>query len=93
LAFVTASWKPHALAKPHEGQINLSIGDRVEASVDLDGAPQGTQGKVILSNGFNWLRYRVLFDNGVELGDLDHRHLTPLGKAAKRIAKQAKRAS
>jgi len=85
--------KPHALAKPHEGQINLSIGDRVEASVDLDGAPQGTQGKVILSNGFNWLRYRVLFDNGVELGDLDHRHLTPLGKAAKRIAKQAKRAS
>ena len=90
---MTASWKPHALAKPHEGQINLSIGDRVEASVDLDGAPQGTQGKVILSNGFNWLRYRVLFDNGMELGDLDHRHLTPLGKAAKRIAKQAKRAS
>jgi hypothetical protein len=81
------------LAKPHEGQINLAIGDRVESSVDLDGAPQGTQGKVILSNGFNWLRYRVLFDNGVELGDLDHRHLTPLGKAAKRIAKQAKRAS
>jgi len=90
---VTASWKPHALAKPHEGQINLSNGDRVENTVDLDGVPSGTPGKVILSNGFNWLRYRVLFDNGAELGDLDHRHLAPLGRAAKRIAKLAKRAS
>ena len=25
--------------------------------------------KVLLANGFNWLRYRVLFDNGVEIGD------------------------
>jgi hypothetical protein len=93
LAIVTASWKPHALAKPHDGQINLAIGDRVEALVDLDGVSAGSSGKIILSNGFNWLRYRVLFDNGVELGDLDHRHLKPLGRAAKRIAKQAKRAS
>ncbi|MEY4044103.1 MAG: hypothetical protein RL644_371, partial [Actinomycetota bacterium] len=29
-------WKPHSLANPHEGQINLRIGDTVEASVDLD---------------------------------------------------------
>ena len=26
--------------------------------------PTGTEGKVILANGFNWLRYRVLFANG-----------------------------
>jgi hypothetical protein len=55
--------------------------------------PAGTEGKVILANGFNWLRYRVLFSNGAELGDLDHRHLVPLGRAAKRLAKAARRAA
>lgn len=86
-------WKPHALANPHQGQINLKIGDKVTASVDLDGVPAGTEGKVILANGFNWLRYRVLFVNGQEVGDLDHRTITPIGRAAKRIAKAAKRAA
>jgi hypothetical protein len=47
---------------------------------------------VILANGFNWQRYRVLFVNGVEMGDLDHRHLRPAGRTAKRLAKAAKRA-
>ena len=85
-------WKPHALADPHKGQINLRNGDKVATSVDLDGAPAGTEGKVILSNGFNWLRYRVLFTNGAEIGDLDHWHLTPIGRTAKRLAREAKRA-
>jgi hypothetical protein len=45
-------WKPHALAKPHTGQLDLRMGDRVESTVDLDaGVPVGTQGKVILANG------------------------------------------
>ena len=35
-------WKPHALAKPHQGQINLRIGDRVVATVDLVDVPAGT---------------------------------------------------
>ena len=86
-------WKPHALAKPHAGQINLRIGDRVLAIADLDGVASGTEGKVILANGFSWLRYRVLFVNGVELGDLDHRTIAPTGRSAKRAAKAAKRAS
>jgi hypothetical protein len=85
-------WKPHALANPHEGQINLRRGDKVVTTVDLDGAPQGTEGKVILANGFNWLRYRILFVNGTEIGNLDHRHLEPIGRSAKRLARQAKRA-
>jgi hypothetical protein len=42
---------------------------------------------VLLANGFNWLRYRVQFANGVELGDLDGRHIAPTGRAAKRIRK------
>jgi len=83
-------WKPHALAAPHEGQLNLKIGDKVRATDDLLGVPAGTEGKVILANGFNWQRYRVLFENGGELGDLDHRNLEPIGRTAKRIAKKAK---
>ena len=84
-------WKPHALATPHQGQIDLKIGDRVRNTVELPGVPTGTDGKVILANGFNWQRYRVLFTNGVELGDLDHRHLAPVGRTAKRLSKRAKR--
>ena len=72
-------WKPHALAKPHEGQLDLRTGDRVKATVDLPGIAEGTEGKVMLANGFNWQRYRVRFHDGTELGDLDHRHLAPIG--------------
>ena len=85
-------WKPHALAKPHTGQIDLRAGDKVRATVDLAGVPEGTEGKVILANGFNWFRYRVKFTNGAELGDLDHRNLEPVGRAAKRLAKAADKA-
>jgi hypothetical protein len=90
-------WKPHSLATPHEGQLDLKLGDTVRATVDLPDeeyttVPAGTPGKVILANGFNWQRYRVLFDNGGELGDLDHRHLEPIGKTAKRLARRAARA-
>jgi hypothetical protein len=86
------TWKPHALAKPHADQLHLHNGDWVAATTDLAGVPAGTEGKVVLSNGFNWMRYRVQFTNGVELGDLDHRHLTPARRTAKRAAKAAKRA-
>jgi hypothetical protein len=85
-------WKPHALAKPHDGQLDLRLGDKVRATVDLPGIAEGTTGKVILANGFNWQRYRVLFTDGTELGDLDHRHIEPIGRAAKRLAKAAARA-
>ena len=83
------SWKPHSLAKPAVDQLDLRMKDRVRAIVDLPGVADGTEGKVILANGFNWQRYRVLFSNGEELGDLDQRHIEPVGKAAKRLAKQA----
>ena len=54
--------------------------------------PVGTEGKVILANGFEWLRYRVLFTNGAEVGDLDARSIEPIGRAAKRLAKAAAKA-
>jgi hypothetical protein len=38
---------------------------------DLPGVPAGTKGRVYLIEGFSWTRYRVLFDNGVDVGSLD----------------------
>jgi len=86
-------WKPHSLAKPAADQLDLRMGDKVRAIVDLPNVAEGSLGKVILANGFNWQRYRVLFTNNEELGDLDQRHIEPIGKAAKRLAKQAARAA
>ena len=86
-------WKPHALANPHTDQIDLRMGDRVRAVYDLQGVATGTEGKVILANGFQWQRYRVQFDNGAELGDLDGRQIEPIGRAAKRLAKAAAKAA
>ena len=85
-------WKPHALANPHTDQLDLRMGDKVRAVDDLQGVPTGTSGKVILANGFQWQRYRVQFDNGAELGDLDGRQIEPVGRAAKRLAKAAAKA-
>jgi hypothetical protein len=86
-------WKPHALAKPHADQLDLRIGDHVSATSDLQDVPDGTNGRVLLANGFNWQRYRVLFDNGIELGDLDGRQIAASGKTAKRLAKAANKRS
>jgi len=83
-------WKPHSLAKPHDGQLDLRQGDRVRTIVDLPGVGAGSEGKVILANGFNWQRYRVRFADRTELGDLDQRHIEPIGRAAKRLAKAAR---
>ena len=85
---MTASWKPHSLATPHAGQIDLKNGDKVQLTVERDGLPVGSEGK-----GFNWLRYRVRFANGTEIGDLDHRSIAPVGKTARRLERAAKRAS
>ena len=83
------SWNPHKLASPHEDQLELRMGDKVRSTTEIHGVPVGTEGKVILANGFSWLRYRVLFENGAEVGDLDHRNIEPIGRAAKRLRKAA----
>ena len=45
----------------------------VVAATNLKGVPEGTSGKVMLSNGLDWVRYWVKFENGVEMGSL-HRN-------------------
>lgn len=44
---------------------------KVVAREDLRDVPEGTNGRVILVNGFAWVRYWVRFDNGISLGSLD----------------------
>jgi hypothetical protein len=68
-------WDPHKLAGQPQPRVDLVVGQRCRALVDLPGVPAGTGGKVILADGFAWPRYRVRFDNGVEHGFLDGRHL------------------
>lgn len=46
-------------------------GEKVKNLDDLPGVPAGTVGRVYLVDGFTWTRYRVLFDNGVDIGSLD----------------------
>lgn len=59
--------------------IELKRHDKVRANVDLPGVPAGTPGKVLVVSGVTWRRYRVLFENGVEAGLLDGRHLVRPG--------------
>lgn len=49
--------------------------ERVKAAVDLRDVPEGTEGRVMLSNGVDWIRYWVSFDNGVDMGSLDRSKL------------------
>lgn len=44
--------------------------ERVKAAIDLRDVPEGTEGRVIVSSGIDWVRYWVAFDNGVEMGSL-----------------------
>jgi hypothetical protein len=86
-------WKPHALAHPESDQLDMGLKrklpggfkriQRVIAIRDLDGVPSGTVGRILLANGFNWLRYRVLFENGVELADLTGHDIEPARKSKK----------
>ncbi len=41
----------------------------------MPGVPVGTPGKVLQVGGVSWIRYRVLFENGIEHGLLDGRHI------------------
>jgi hypothetical protein len=57
---------------------------KVAAAQDLPGIPAGTTGRVLLVNGFAWVRYRVQFDNGVERGMLHGEQLMTAADATAR---------
>ena len=60
------------MAKTVDLSTRIRAGAKVRATIDLPGVPQGTHGKVAMSNGLTWLRYWVRFENGELLGHIDH---------------------
>ncbi len=46
----------------------FKVGQKVVNRVDLPGVPAGTPGRVVMVNGLSWIRYRVAFDNGADVG-------------------------
>lgn len=46
-------------------------GETVRTLDPLPGVPQGEKGRVYLVDGLVWTRYRVLFENGVDIGSID----------------------
>jgi hypothetical protein len=78
-------WTPHALTTGQKDSLRLKQGSRVRTIVELPGVPQGSLGRVVLANGFNWRRYRVRFADGTELSDLDERHLEAVDRRGRPI--------
>jgi len=64
------------MADPQGTADQLRAKDEVQASRDLPRVPAGTRGRVVIVTGLTWIRYRVLFENGVELNLLDRSLLT-----------------
>lgn len=51
---------------------------KVRAFTDLPGVPEGTRGHVAVVGGWDpWIRYHVLFENGVNIGSINREHLVP----------------
>ena len=75
--------------------VDLKRHDKVRAWVDMPNVPIGTPGKVLVVTGVSWIRYRVLFENGVEQGLLDGRHIVkakgfvPLDERVEEVAVEA----
>lgn len=62
---------------------------KVVADADLAGVPRGTRGRVMYVAGMTWFRYRVQFENGVERGNLDGRHLVSVDEWDEREREEA----
>ena len=60
--------------------VDLRRHEKVRAWIDLPGVPVGTPGKVLQVGGLTWIRYRVLFENGIDHGLLDGRHIVARDK-------------
>jgi len=60
------------MAKTVDLSTRIRAGAKVRATTDLPGVPQGTNGKVAMSNGITWKRYWVRFENGELLSYVNH---------------------
>ena len=72
---IARTTRSHPMTKRNDEPVFSQHG-KVVAAHDLPAIPAGTPGKVLLINGLSWVRYRVLFANGVERGMLSAEALT-----------------
>jgi hypothetical protein len=63
------------MTKTIDRQLPLKRRQKVVASLDLPGVPEGTEGQVKVANGITWYRYWVDFANGITLGSVSHEQL------------------
>ena len=63
------------MAKIATAPEDLKKGAKVVASTALRDVPEGTAGKVIMVSGLTWIRYWVLFENGVRIGSINRAKL------------------
>ena len=63
------------MAKTVDLSTRIRSGAKVRATIDLPGVPEGTSGKIAMSNGITWKRYWVRFENGELLGHVDHNNI------------------
>ncbi len=49
--------------------------EKVISTEAIGHVPEGTKGKVMLVNGFSWIRYWVHFDDGTDVGSIDQTKL------------------
>ena len=78
---------------PADEARDIAKSDVVELIEDLPGVPSGTLGKVLMDTGFTWVRFNVLFTNGVNVGQIDRAKLRLLTKAEAKAARKAARAA
>ena len=76
------------MAKKESTAEVLKPKERVVATGDMPGIPEGTTGKVILPEGLTWIRYWVRFDNGVVRGTIDRRKLARPGEWAELVRRR-----
>ncbi|MEY2452052.1 MAG: hypothetical protein QOD92_1626 [Acidimicrobiaceae bacterium] len=76
------------MAKKESTDPVLKPKERVVATVDMPGIPEGTTGRVILPEGLTWIRYWVRFDNGVVRGTIDRRKLARPGEWAELVRRR-----
>jgi hypothetical protein len=77
------------MAKKESTDEVLRPKERVVATADMPGIPEGTTGKVIFPEGLTWIRYWVRFDNGVVRGTIDRRKLARPGEWAELVRRRA----
>ncbi|MEY2423734.1 MAG: hypothetical protein QOI95_3801 [Acidimicrobiaceae bacterium] len=76
------------MAKKESTDAVLKPKERIVATADMPGIPEGTTGKVILPEGLTWIRYWVRFDNGVVRGTIDRSKLARPGEWAELVRRR-----